>query len=169
MEAIKVMCSCECCISTKSIHSSLLYWRDRYLKNSNIKSKIPRKEGLVKKHIAYIKQIKIQSCHMDVIFMTKQLIWNNLQCAHIICLIIHFHTWNVYCGPVTTVRVSMFLTNKQIIIIQKQHPQYGLTFITSLDVVLIMVEFHWRTKKCVACVNNNLNHMNWQKCTPEMS
>ena len=29
----KVMCCCECCISSKSIHLSLLYWRDRYLKN----------------------------------------------------------------------------------------------------------------------------------------
>ena len=29
----KVMCGCECFISTKSIHSSLLSWRDRYLKN----------------------------------------------------------------------------------------------------------------------------------------
>ena len=27
----KIMCGCECCISTKSIHSSLLSWRDRYL------------------------------------------------------------------------------------------------------------------------------------------
>ena len=29
----KVMCGCECCISDKIIHSSLLSWRDRYLKN----------------------------------------------------------------------------------------------------------------------------------------
>ena len=29
----KIMCGCECCISAKSIHSSLLYLRDRYLKN----------------------------------------------------------------------------------------------------------------------------------------
>ena len=29
----KIMCSCECCISAKSIHSSLLSWRDRYFKN----------------------------------------------------------------------------------------------------------------------------------------
>ena len=28
----KIMCGCECCISAKSIHSSLLSWRDRYLK-----------------------------------------------------------------------------------------------------------------------------------------
>ena len=27
-----IMCGCECCISAKSIHSSLLSWRDRYLK-----------------------------------------------------------------------------------------------------------------------------------------
>ena len=29
----KIMCGCECCISDQSIHSSLLSWRDRYLKN----------------------------------------------------------------------------------------------------------------------------------------
>ena len=29
----KFMWGCECCISAKSIHSSLLSWRDRYLKN----------------------------------------------------------------------------------------------------------------------------------------
>ena len=28
----KVMCGCECCISAKSIHSSLLSWCDRYFK-----------------------------------------------------------------------------------------------------------------------------------------
>ena len=27
------MCGCECCISTKSMHSSLLPWRDFYSKN----------------------------------------------------------------------------------------------------------------------------------------
>ena len=27
----KVMCGCECCISAKSIHASLLTWRDWYL------------------------------------------------------------------------------------------------------------------------------------------
>ena len=28
----KIMCGCECCISAKSMHSSLLSWSDRYLK-----------------------------------------------------------------------------------------------------------------------------------------
>ena len=30
----KVMCGCECCIYAKSIHSSFLFWRDRYLKKT---------------------------------------------------------------------------------------------------------------------------------------
>ena len=34
----KVMCGCECCISAKSIHSSLLSWCDSYLKK--LKDKI---------------------------------------------------------------------------------------------------------------------------------
>ena len=34
----KIMCGCECCISAKSIHSSLLSWCDRYLKKVKDKS-----------------------------------------------------------------------------------------------------------------------------------
>ena len=56
----KIMCGYECCISAKSIHSSLLSWRDRYLKNSRIKAKMLKAEGLVIKHITYIQHIKIQ-------------------------------------------------------------------------------------------------------------
>ena len=40
---------CKCCISDKSIHSSLLSWRDRNLKNSRIKAKILKIEGPGKK------------------------------------------------------------------------------------------------------------------------
>ena len=50
----KVMCGCECCISDKVIRSSLLSWRGRYLKNSKIKAKILKSEGLVKNHITYM-------------------------------------------------------------------------------------------------------------------
>ena len=55
----KIMCGCECCISAKSIHSSLLSWRDRHLKSSRIKAKIIKAEGLVRKHITYTQHIKI--------------------------------------------------------------------------------------------------------------
>ena len=108
----KIMCGCECCISAKSIHSSLLSWSDRYLKNSKIKAKMLKAEGLVKKHITYIQHIKIQWCHMEVIFMPQHQIWQMLQYVHILNPSIHFHTGNVYCGAVMTVHVSIFLTNK---------------------------------------------------------
>ena len=78
---------------------------------------------------------------MGVIFMTKHMIWKRLQYAHILILIMHFHTGNVYCGAVPNGHVSIFITKKHIIIIQKRHPQLGFTIITSLDVVLCMVEF----------------------------
>ena len=46
---------------------------------------------------------------MDAIFMPKHLIWQILQCADILSLIMHFHTRNVYCGVVRTVNTSIFL------------------------------------------------------------
>ena len=55
-----ILCGCECCISDKSIHFSLLSWRDRYLKNSRIKSKMLKAEDLVRNHITYMRHIKIQ-------------------------------------------------------------------------------------------------------------
>ena len=56
----KVICGCGCCISAKSINFSLLSWRDRYFKNSNIKAKMIKTEVLVKNQIVYIKHKKIQ-------------------------------------------------------------------------------------------------------------
>ena len=45
------MCGCKCCISAKSMHSSLLSWRDRYFKNSRISAKMLQTESLGKKKI----------------------------------------------------------------------------------------------------------------------
>ena len=110
----KVMCGCECYTSAKIIHSSFISWRDRYLKNSRIKAKILKAERLVRKHITYIQHIKIQWCHMGVIFIPKHLIWQMRQCALILILIMHFHNGNMYCGVVMTVHVSILLTKKKI-------------------------------------------------------
>ena len=46
-ERYKVMCVCECCISDKIIHSSLLTWRDRYLqkRKDTIKNSQSRRSG----------------------------------------------------------------------------------------------------------------------------
>ena len=35
---------------------------------------------------------------MDVIFFPNHLVWHKLHCAHILSLIMHCHTENVYCG-----------------------------------------------------------------------
>ena len=138
-------------------------------KNSKIKAKILKVEGLARKNITYMKHIKIQWCHMNVIFTPKHMIWHKLQCAHILSLIMHLHTGKVYCGAVPNVHVSIFLTKKQIICINRQHPQYGFTFITSLDIVLFMVEFYWNKRNYITCVNNNLHQMNLNIYIPEKS
>ena len=79
---------------------------------------------------------------MGVIFMPKHMICKMRQCVIILILIMHSHTGNLYFSSVPTVHVFILLTMKQIKNIKKQHPQLGFTFITSLDVVLLMVEFH---------------------------
>ena len=62
---------------------------------------------------------------MDVIFMPKHLICKRLQCVHILSLIMQCHTGNAYCNSVLSAHVSIFLTKKQIISIQKKHPKIG--------------------------------------------
>ena len=74
--------------------------------------------------------------------MPKHIIWQMQQCALILIRIIHFQTGNVYYSAVPTVHVLIFLTKKKIKNMKKQHPKLGFTFITSLDIVLLMVEIH---------------------------
>ena len=79
---------------------------------------------------------------MGFIFMPKRMIWQRLQYEHILSLIMHLHTGNVYCDDVPIVLVLIFLTKKQLKNMKKQHPQLGFTCTTSLHAVLLMVEFH---------------------------
>ena len=104
---------------------------------------------------------------MGVIFMPNNLICQMQQSELIIILIINFHTGNVYCDAVLTVHVSIFLTKKQLKSMKKLHPLLGFTFITSLEVVLLMVEFHWKTRTYGTCLNKKLYQINIQKYTPE--
>ena len=98
---------------------------------------------------------------MGVIFMPKYLIWQRQKIAHILSLIMHFHTGNIYCGVMMNVHKSIFLTKKQIKNMNKQHPRLGFTFITSLDVVVLMVEFHWKTKNIYYMCKQESS---WDKC-----
>ena len=125
----KVMCGCECYISAKSIHDSLLPWCDWYSKSSKIKAKMLKIEGLEKKKIAYMKHKKIQWCHMGVIFMPNHLIWQRQKCVHIHRHIMHQHTGNVHCNVLPNVHVLIFLTKKQVISIPKKPLQFVFIFI----------------------------------------
>ena len=68
------------------------------------------------------------------------------------------------CADCSCINLPDQETNKNM---KKQNPQLGFTFITSLYAVLIIVEFHLKTRKYVAGVNNNLHQINRQKYTPE--
>ena len=101
---------------------------------------------------------------MQVIFMPQHQIWQMLQCAHILSMSMHFHTGNVYCDAMTMctypqsehalphwkcvwrccddcpyINIPDQETTKKN---KEKQPQLGFTFITSLDIVLLMVEFH---------------------------
>ena len=79
--------------------------------------------------IAYMKHIKIRSCHMGVIFTPKHMIWQRQQCVHIHSKIMHYHTGNVSCDVVTNVQAQIFLIKKQMINITTLVHQFVFTFI----------------------------------------
>ena len=62
-----------------------------------------KSEGLGEKQIRIYETYEIRSCHMDVIFKPKHLIWKRQQCVHIHSQIMHYHTGNVYCDVVPNV------------------------------------------------------------------
>ena len=108
----KIICGSECCISAKSINSSLLSWRNRYLKK--LKDKIQnaqiRRSG-EKAHQIYITYKNTVMPHGRHIYAKESDMGN---ATHILSMIMHFHTGNVYCGAVPTVLVSILLTKKQL-------------------------------------------------------
>ena len=53
----KIMCGCKCYISAKSIHSSLLSWRDRYLKKLKDQSQNAQSRRSGENHITYTQYI----------------------------------------------------------------------------------------------------------------
>ena len=131
----KVMCGCEYCIFAKSIHSSLISLRDWYLKKLKEISKILKTEGLGENQISYMKHIKIQSCHMGVIFIPKHLICQRQTFVHIHIQIMHYHTVNVSCNVVPNFQELILLTSKQIINITTLVNQFVFKFIILLHVV----------------------------------
>ena len=86
------------------IHRAIIWW-------------MLKTEGLGKSKFTYMKHIKIQSCHIGVIFTPKHMTWQSKQCVHNHSQIMRYHTGNMYCGVVLNVQALIFLTRKQMIII----------------------------------------------------
>ena len=138
----KVMCGCECCISSKIIHSSLPSWHDHYLKKSQVSQpKCSKQKVWGKSKFAYMIIIKMQSCHIGVIFTPKHMTWQRQQCVHTQSQIMCYHTGNFYCDVVPNVQALIFLTRKQMIIIPTPVLQLVFAFIIWLHVLQNMAGF----------------------------
>ena len=141
------MCSCECCISVKSMHSYLLSWWYYYLKNSNTKAKIHNTEGLAK--LTIISLIHIKSLWWLMVFtdIKQHLIWTWQQCVHIHHHIMHYQTVNVCYLPVPTTHVLIYQSNNHISIIKAHVLRYVFVVITSLHGIQCMEVAHWTKVK----------------------
>ena len=87
------------------------------------------------------KLIKINSCHMGVVFMPNIMIWQRQQCVHTHSKIMRYHTENVYCDVVPNIQELILLTRIHIISIPTQVLQFVFTFIIWLHVVQNMAGF----------------------------
>ena len=110
-------------------------------KNSSISPKMIKIEGLGGKQIAYMILIKIQACHMGVIFIPKHMTWKRQQYMHTRIQIMRQHTGNGYCGVVPNVLALIFLTRKQMIRILTPGLQFIFMFIILFHVVHNMSGF----------------------------
>ena len=85
------------------------------LKKSRISAKILKIEGLGGNKNAYMKHIKIQSCHMGLIFTPEYLIWKSKKCVRIHSQIMHYHTGNVVMHDLTVYTQTLFTFPYQIL------------------------------------------------------
>ena len=125
----KVMHGCECCISSKSMHSSLLSWRDHYFKNSRISAKIIKTEGLGKSKFTYIQIIKYSHATWATYLCQSIRHVKKQQCVKTHIKIMYYHTGNFYCDVLPNVLAEIFLTRKQMISISTPVLQFVFTFI----------------------------------------
>ena len=124
------MSGSECCIPSKSMHSSLLSWRDQCLKK--LKDQIPNSQNKRSSE----KPNRIYDTYKNTVMPHGRHIYvnaSNMEKAnffHIHNQIIQYHTENVYCNVVPNFHVLIFLIKKQMISIMTQPLQFVFIFIT---------------------------------------
>ena len=106
------MCGCECCIYAKSVHSSLLSWRYRYLEKLKdlIQNAQNRRSG-GKVNCIYETYKNTFMPHRRHINAKSYDMAKAKMCANH-SLIMRYHPGNVYCDVVPNVLALRFLTRK---------------------------------------------------------
>ena len=117
-----IMCGCECCISTKSIHSSLLSWSDRYLKK--LKDKIQNDQSRSsgnKAHHIYTTYKNTVMPHESHIYAKASDMENATMCAytHSDNALPHCKCVLRCCSECPCISITDQETNKKM---KKQHP-----------------------------------------------
>ena len=64
--------------------------------NQGSQPKFSKQKVWGKRKLAYTKHIKIQSCHMGIIFTPKHMTWHRQKRVQTHSLTMHYHTGNVY-------------------------------------------------------------------------
>ena len=164
-ERYKFVCGSKYCISDKSIDASLLSWRGLYLKNLKIKAKILKTESLVKKKIAYMKHIKIYSDATWTSYLFQSIwygkgsnvcissVWSCTAILKIcICVLL-------FCDKCPYINLHDKETDNQY---SDKTPSIRFHIYHIIGVVLLMIEFHWKTINFFTCVNKNHHQTNLQ-------
>ena len=137
----KVMCGCECFISSKIMHSSLLSWCERFWKNLNIISIICTKQKVWWKCLTvYLRHIKILPCQMESICFRTHLICQWQQFIHMYHQNIHYQIVNLFCIVVRNVQGLIFQVHNQISTINMLVPPYVFMCINTFQFALCMVD-----------------------------
>ena len=140
----KVMCGCECCISAKIMHSSLLTWHDRHIKQLKYRSHNAknRRSGELYIHIfeTYKNSVRPHGYHIynSSAYMAME------KCVPVPHNIMIYHTLNVYYDFARNPPVLIYLIRRQIKIQQTRVQQYFFMFNTMYHVVLFMAYAHMK-------------------------
>ena len=163
------MCGCGCCISVKSIHSSLLYWRYRYLKKikDECKNTQSRRSGEKSHHIyeTYKSTVMPYGRHIyaKASDMARATMCTYPQSDHAL------PQWKCVlrcCADCLCINIPDQETNKNN---EEATPSIRFHIYHIIERCTTHGRIPLKDKKYVTCVKNNLHQITLQKYAPEKS
>ena len=113
----KVICGCECCVSSKVMHTSLLSWQEIYLNRRKDLSQNAQNRRSGEMYNILFKTYKTLWWSMGAISLQQNRTCPWLQCVHIHHLNMDFHTGNLCCIIFLIYHVLIFQAKIHIIVI----------------------------------------------------